>query len=502
MSAVGHIGETICLIGCGGQGTSIADVLLKHGFNVAVHDRDITATHKARDLGARVEHDAAAAVRSATALFLVVTAGSPTLQFLARPEVRDALSADTLVVQMGNISVEDTMTCAAHVGGSDANFCEVILGGPISTILDGTCPLIYGGDEVSLKRVRPLVEPFGKLIPVGHVGHAAAFNIAGLMHLYAILHGFALATAMVERSGLDVDLWRQSIREGIGGHPGEFLADYLWPAHFQARNYGVFGPAQVKQSGARAETQMLAERAARLGLDVGIANSIRRVHENACGKAADSDWTSIYDELAPPDTRFVRRARTNEEVTAAWAGAQAAAMGFAKKAIPVDTFGVAKLTVRDGMNRRVARVRPDASMLEVAELMAVTQASDIIVVDADSDFIGVISEGDIIRTVLPDFSEVAAAHGSLNNAAQLFLESAWKLRDQPVARLIITNPLTLHPEDSLLKAGVLMAEKMIRRLPVVDDGKFVGSLSRADLAWISMWQDRPTARRNAAGSQQ
>lgn len=498
MVEVDPLREKICIVGCGSQGTAIADVLLKRGFDIAVHERDPMATHKARELGARHEPNAAAAVRSSTVVFLVVTAGSPTLQFLARPEVRDALTSDTLVVQMGSVSVEDTLACAAHVGGSGAGFCEAVLGGPIATILDGTCPLIYGGAAVHLERIRPLVEPFGKLTPVGAVGDAAAFNIAALTHLYAILHGFALASAMVERSGLDMDLWLESIRNGVGGHPGTFLADFLWPAHFQGRNYGVFGPAQVKQSCSQAETQILAERAARLGLDVGIPNAIRRVHGSAFGKAADADWTSIYDELAPPDIRFARRTE-DDEGAAAWAQAQTAAAGFARKAMPVDGFGAAELRVRDGMNRRVACVRPDASMLEVAELMAVTQASDIVVVNADRDFLGVISEGDIIRTVLPDFSEVAAAQGSLSNAAQLFLDSAWRLRDQPVARLIIANPLTLHPDDSLLKAGVIMAERMIRRLPVVEDGKFVGSLSRADLAWISMWQNRPAGRSLAAG---
>lgn len=140
--------------------------------------------------------------------------------------------------------------------------------------------------------------------------------------------------------------------------------------------------------------------------------------------------------------------------------------------------------MRDGMNARVARITEDATIGDVAELLAVTQASDIAVVDRDRRFIGVVSEGDVIRALIPDFDEVLLARGSLADAGALFLETAQRVRGEPITRLIIRNPLTLGPEDDLLRAAVIMVEKMIRRLPVVEEGRFLGTLSRGDLCWV------------------
>lgn len=92
------------------------------------------------------------------------------------------------------------------------------------------------------------------------------------------------------------------------------------------------------------------------------------------------------------------------------------------------------------------------------------------VIDTEGNFVGVASEGDLIRAVMPDLDEVVAAGGSLTVVFRIFLS--------------ITNPITVHPSDELLKAATVMTTKMIRRLPVVANGKFLGTVSRADICWV------------------
>jgi CBS domain-containing protein len=53
--------------------------------------------------------------------------------------------------------------------------------------------------------------------------------------------------------------------------------------------------------------------------------------------------------------------------------------------------------------------------------------------------------------------------------------------NRPIDPLVIHNAITLKTTDDIAQAAVVMIEKQIRRLPVVDDGKLVGTVSRADI---------------------
>jgi CBS domain-containing protein len=150
------------------------------------------------------------------------------------------------------------------------------------------------------------------------------------------------------------------------------------------------------------------------------------------------------------------------------------------------------MQVSDVMSIKVAVISVDATMRLAAELLTLTQASDLIVVDAERNFIGVVSEGDLIRAVMPDFNEVVKAGGSLDAAKQMFLDNGRNLALESIKRLIIYNPITVTPDEDLLKVSTVMMEKMIRRLPVVERGRFVGSISRADVCWALLCGGSPT----------
>ena len=84
---------------------------------------------------------------------------------------------------------------------------------------------------------------------------------------------------------------------------------------------------------------------------------------------------------------------------------------------------------------------------------------------------------------MPDFDELVASGQSHEQTIQMLIDTGRSLADQQVERLVITSPLTLAPSDPLMRAAAVMLDKMIRRLPVVEDGTLVGTLSRADLVW-------------------
>ncbi len=120
-------------------------------------------------------------------------------------------------------------------------------------------------------------------------------------------------------------------------------------------------------------------------------------------------------------------------------------------------------------------------MREAAELVSQSEASDLAVVDDEGGFVGVLSEGDLIRAALPKLDEIVASGGSVAEAFELFLLNGKDLASQPIYRLVIRDPIEVHPDDDLMKVAVVMVSRHIRRLHVVEDGKLAGSISRADI---------------------
>jgi CBS domain-containing protein len=47
--------------------------------------------------------------------------------------------------------------------------------------------------------------------------------------------------------------------------------------------------------------------------------------------------------------------------------------------------------------------------------------------------------------------------------------------------LVIREPIVMHPDDHVARAATVLIERQIRRLPVVQDGRLVGTVSRANI---------------------
>jgi CBS domain-containing protein len=112
------------------------------------------------------------------------------------------------------------------------------------------------------------------------------------------------------------------------------------------------------------------------------------------------------------------------------------------------------------------------------------------VVDQDGVFMGVLSEGDVIRAALPNYDEVLAAGGSLADAFEFFVTKGRQLAERPIAPLVITDPITMKPSDEAAAAATVMVDRQIRRLPVVDSGKLVGTVSRSDICRAIIYDAR------------
>jgi CBS domain-containing protein len=132
----------------------------------------------------------------------------------------------------------------------------------------------------------------------------------------------------------------------------------------------------------------------------------------------------------------------------------------------------------DVMTRQVITVMPDATIEEAARLMLRHRISGLPVTDRDGAILGIVTEGDLIRRAetdtekqRPRWLELLVGPGRL---AQEYVRS----HARKVAEVMTISVMN---EASLREAVTLMEAKHVKRLPVIDGGRLVGIVSRANV---------------------
>jgi len=136
------------------------------------------------------------------------------------------------------------------------------------------------------------------------------------------------------------------------------------------------------------------------------------------------------------------------------------------------------MKVKDVMTTDVVTVAPEASLKDVARVLAERRISGLPVVDADGTVIGVVSEGDLL------FKERGPSHRTGMLAWLLDdyrMETQLKLGARTAVEAMTAPARTIAPWRPVSAAAALMLEQHVNRLPVVRNGKLVGIVTRADL---------------------
>lgn len=139
------------------------------------------------------------------------------------------------------------------------------------------------------------------------------------------------------------------------------------------------------------------------------------------------------------------------------------------------------MIVADVMTRHVLSVAPDSTVEEAASLMLQRGISGLFVVDAKGDLAGIVTEGDLLRRdelgtqrSRPWWLRMLVSPG--RQAADFTRTHGRKVSD------VMTETVVSVPHDAELETVVdLMEHHRIKRVPVTQDGRVVGVVSRSDL---------------------
>lgn len=132
-------------------------------------------------------------------------------------------------------------------------------------------------------------------------------------------------------------------------------------------------------------------------------------------------------------------------------------------------------------------VSADATVREAMGLLVSHRVGGMPLVDADGAPAGYISDGDIMRYLADQSSVVTSAYAFIEAAnVQTLDERLHELMALPVHEVATNKAVTLPVNTSLRDACQLLAQHRYKKLPVVEDGRVVGTVNRSDVLHFAM----------------
>jgi CBS domain-containing protein len=119
------------------------------------------------------------------------------------------------------------------------------------------------------------------------------------------------------------------------------------------------------------------------------------------------------------------------------------------------------LKAKDVMTTEVITIEPETALDKAIALLVDNKISGMPVCDKGGNIVGMISEKDLLNFI---FS------GNLNNTK--------------VSEAMSTHVISFPPDADLDKIALVMAEKQIRRVPIIENEKLLGIVSRRSIIRI------------------
>lgn len=138
------------------------------------------------------------------------------------------------------------------------------------------------------------------------------------------------------------------------------------------------------------------------------------------------------------------------------------------------------MKVRDIMETQVITLSPNTTYEEAARVLYENNISGAPVVDENNQTVGMISEKDLFKVLYP-FYKSFYEHPEFYADNESRESKAKEIRGKKIEIFMSKDIATVTPDTPILTAGAVMLARGIHRLPVVEEGKIVGIISRKSI---------------------
>ena len=133
------------------------------------------------------------------------------------------------------------------------------------------------------------------------------------------------------------------------------------------------------------------------------------------------------------------------------------------------------------MTREVVTVAPETPVPEIAQILHAKRISGVPVVAADGSVVGIVSEGDLMRQALA-IGEQRCSWWLTFFSDNSALAREYTKTHGRIARDVMTREvISITPTASLADTAKTLERNRIKRVPVIDNRKLVGIVTRANL---------------------
>lgn len=139
------------------------------------------------------------------------------------------------------------------------------------------------------------------------------------------------------------------------------------------------------------------------------------------------------------------------------------------------------MKARDIMTSPVHTVVPRTTVQDVAKLFLEKRISGVPVVDEEGRLIGMVSEGDLLHRAEAGTGRRRSWWLTLIADKQTLASEYIREHGQHVADIMSRRLITVGPDTPVREIARLLERNGVKRVPVVEDGKPIGIVSRANL---------------------
>lgn len=153
---------------------------------------------------------------------------------------------------------------------------------------------------------------------------------------------------------------------------------------------------------------------------------------------------------------------------------------------------MSKLKVRDLMTTQLVTLLPTDTVKKAAIKFAVDNISGAPVVDSRNHLMGIISENDILNTILKyqlvlddenrgDSVMLNYSMDSPTETDDILKKVSEEISNIEVSAIMTRTVLTTTPDTTIMEVLKAMIEMKVNRVPVVEKGVVIGIISRGDI---------------------
>lgn len=125
-------------------------------------------------------------------------------------------------------------------------------------------------------------------------------------------------------------------------------------------------------------------------------------------------------------------------------------------------------------------VAADASVLDLVRKILDSNQTTAVVLDAAGELLGIVSVDDVLRRVVPNYVNPDSELASVIHDGY-FEEKFTQLAKVRVIEIMTRDVVTVAPTDTIIRAVALFVRAGHKTFPVIDNGRFVGTITRRSI---------------------